>query len=120
MLISMWKSPARAQLTSYSSTLFCSLHHLCATLFFSSAILSCRDSYGSRKIIPSQISNDEARSTILSCFLKLLILNEQPRVFLQYHFGGLSRCTLIVSFGSVLPTHCPYPFHPSPLTLPQT
>jgi len=116
MLISMWKSPARPQLTSYSSTLFCSLHHLCATLFFSSAILSCKDSYGSRKVIPSKIFNDEARSTILSCFLKLLILNEQPRIFLQYHFGGLSRCTLIVCFGSVMSSQCPYVFHPSAIT----
>jgi hypothetical protein len=34
MLISMWKSPVRAPLTSHPSTLFSSLHHLCATHLF--------------------------------------------------------------------------------------
>lgn len=33
MLISLWKSSCRALLTSYSSTLFSSLHNLRATLF---------------------------------------------------------------------------------------
>src|SRR6266481_2046217 len=34
MLIRLWKSRLRAQLTSRPSTLFCSLHHLWAILFF--------------------------------------------------------------------------------------
>jgi hypothetical protein len=34
MLISMWKSPVRAPLTSQPSILFSSLHHLCATELF--------------------------------------------------------------------------------------
>src|SRR6266478_4294592 len=49
-------------------------------------------------------------------FSKLLILNDRSRIFLQYHLGGLSRCTLIVCFGSVRSSQRPYVFHPSATT----
>src|SRR6266705_932222 len=45
-------------------------------------------------------------------FSKLLILNDRPRISLQYHFGGLSRRTLIFCFGSVRSSQRPYVFHP--------
>src|SRR5438094_8862945 len=38
----------------------------------------------------------------------------------QYHFGGRSRCTLIVCFGSVMSSQCPYVFHPSATTWTRT
>src|SRR5260370_37475950 len=49
-------------------------------------------------------------------FPELLILNDRLRIFLQKHFGGFSRCTLIVSLGSVMSSQRPYVFHPSAIT----
>ncbi len=40
-------------------------------------------------------------------FLKRFILNDRPRIFLQYHFCGFSRCTLIVCLGSVMSSQRP-------------
>src|SRR2546421_9256822 len=119
MLISMWKSPARAPLTSHPSTLLSSLHHLCATELFTRHICPAESCSRVEKI-SREISSEEARATILSCFLKPLIHNERRRIFLQYHLGGFSRCTLMVCFGSVMSSQRPYVFHPSATTCTKT
>src|ERR1700747_3518333 len=38
IFISLWKSALRAPLTSHPSILLCSLHYLCATLFFDALV----------------------------------------------------------------------------------
>src|SRR5467141_1686154 len=53
-------------------------------------------------------------------FPNLLILNDRLQIFVQYHFGGFSRCTLIVCFGSVMSSQRPYVFQPSAITWTKT
>src|SRR6266403_2681262 len=61
------------------------------------------------------------RGQLFSLFFpNLLILNDRLQIFVQYHFGGLSRCTLIVCFGSVMSIQWPYVFHPSAKTCTRT
>src|SRR5712692_1956916 len=119
MLIRLWKSAVQEALTSRPSILFSALHHLCATLFFSRPPLR-------RKILQQQEKNSlkdfsvESRTILLFYFLcffpKPLILNGSRQIFHQYHFCGLSRCTLIVCFGSVMSSQRPYVCHPSATT----
>src|ERR1700674_3600645 len=107
MLISLWKSLVRAPLTSHCSTLLSTLHHLCATLFFHAHTrgAKCPTSAGNYFSGSFQPMNRGQ----FSCFVfpKLLILNARPEIFPQYHFGGFSRCTLMVCLGSVISSQRP-------------
>lgn len=106
----------REPLTSPPSTLFSALHHLCATFFFHTRFFPAEEPHGGKKIFLRKTLIDERTVRIFFCFAKLLILNGQPRISLQYHFGGRSRCTLMVCLGSVMSSQCPYVFHPSATT----
>src|SRR5204862_2287619 len=70
MLIRLWKSVLHGQLTSSPSTLFSSLHHLCAILFFHTHLTS-KKFPDIRKPSRGKISSHESRGR---AFL-LLFLN---------------------------------------------
>jgi hypothetical protein len=78
MLISLWKSTIRAPLTSHSSTLLCSLHYLCATLFLwrASSVKKLRHQ---ENIFCGKISSYGIEDQTL-CFPKPLILNRSRRI----------------------------------------
>ena len=116
MLIRLWKSPVRTPLTSRPSTLFSSLHHLCATSYFFNTLVQKKNFTSSGNIFYGNISSDESRTDCSYDLPKPLILNDSRSIFFQYHLGGFSRCTLMTCFGSVMSSQRPYVFHPSATT----
>ena len=116
VLISVWKSLSGSLLTCRPSTLFSSLHHSWATHSFSRRIPLHQTSLTFGKICWREILRDSATATLLFLlFLNFFLLKRCSRPS-QYHFGGLSRCTLMVCFGSVMSSHRPYVFQPSAMT----
>jgi hypothetical protein len=78
MLIRLWKSLLRGQLTSRPSTPFSSLHHLCALLFFHTHVRRQKISLtlGNQVVESFQMMIEEKNFSF--ALLKLLILNDWP------------------------------------------